>query len=220
MNIVVYTAIIGGIKDMPHRPACSHAPHDPVRFVCFSNRFDQADGWEVRKPVWQDADPRRTARWHKTHPEELFPDACYSLWHDGTHQLTVDPRRLLVDRYLPESSPAEFASFKHSLRSTVQEELKACIWMRKDDETVMRRQVLRYQQEGINCSGLFETSVVLRKHTPTVRTFDELWWNQIKNGSVRDQLSVNYAANRTDLRTAFLTGDRAKSPYFHFYPHN
>jgi len=92
--------------------------------------------------------------------------------------------------------------------------------MRKDDETVMRRQVLRYQQEGINCSGLFETSVVLRKHTPTVRTFDELWWNQIKNGSVRDQLSVNYAANRTDLRTAFLTGDRAKSPYFHFYPHN
>ena len=88
-RLVVYTAIIGGFNDYPHRPAVINPD---VQYVVFSDTHRTVPTpWELRRPVWVHNSPRRTARYHKINADLLFPDAALTLWHDGSHQLVVDP---------------------------------------------------------------------------------------------------------------------------------
>jgi len=232
--LVVYTAIIGGKGPDRLRPlpVARDPMGRPVKYVCFTDGFSfnftdppnppGAPDWELRLPAWEHEDsPRRTARWHKVMAHQaLAADAPhYSLWLDGSHQLDVEPWSL-VDRYL--SRTAAIATFKHCQRDCVYEEGKACVQLRKDDPAVIARQLDRYRKEGVKPhAGLFETSVFLRRHhqRPEVDRFNELWWAEMTADSLRDQLSVNYAARKVGLPYNHVAGTRYKSPYFTFYPH-
>lgn len=232
MNLVVYTAIIGNTRDVP-RPIV--APRSDgsreTRFVCFTDADrclpSQRGGWEMRPPYWEHAtSSRRTARWHKVNAHLLFDrdgDCGFSLWHDGTHQLTIDPW-WLVAIYLTggyEHNDADLATFRHPDRDCVYAELDACLRLRKDDPAVMRDQVERYRAAGYpRHAGLFETSAVLRRHCPATQAFNDAWWAEIAAGSCRDQLSVNWAARRTNVQYSIMEGRRDRSPYFNFYPHH
>lgn len=229
----VYTAITGNFEPL-QSPQFEPDPWGrAVQLVAFTHeRIGRtATGWEIRPPVYDCDDPRRAARWHKTHPQLLFPAARFSLWHDGSHALTVNPWEL-VDKYLidprhPHAAPAcdytgdaDLATFRHPQRATVAEELLACARLGKDNVKLMQAQVHRYRAEGFpDDRGLFETAAVLRRHTPEVAAFDARWWHEIDGGSVRDQLSIGYALWRCPVRVAILPGRRDASPFFRYVRH-
>ena len=223
--LIVYTAITGRSPDFLETPAI---PPDPrgrsVKFVVFTDGSPtHCPPWEWRPLVWaHDSDPGRSARFHKIRPEMLFgaDEAAYTLWHDATHTLRVNPWEL-VDRYL--SKGKTLATFRHPQRCCVYAERDACLRFKKDQPEVMAAQLDRYHAAGYPTGrGLYETSVLLRDHRSLVnREVSEAWWRELVAGSRRDQLSLPYALWRccADERVAILPGDRVRSPFFTFSPH-
>jgi len=141
----------------------------------------------------------------------------YSLWVDGC--LTpLTPIWELVDRFL---NNHDICVFEHCERGCVYKEAEACIRLKKDNPARIRAQVDRYRREGYPYNnGLGETTAVLRRHTKAMEDFNEAWWEEIRTGSCRDQLSFNYAHWKlgTDGYATF-EGTRIKSPDFKWRPH-
>lgn len=70
--------------------------------------------------------------------------------------------------------------------------------------------MVKYQNDGyLSQNGPVMTNMIFRKHTKIINDFNELWWNEIKNGSRRDQLSFNYVLSKSkisiDLRPIHVT---------------
>lgn len=215
LNIVCYTAIFGGIKDRLYPPG---GDNDGVRFVAFVDdpSAKAPDGWKLRGAVESLPNKRRQARWHKTHPHKLFPAADYTLWIDGC----LTPRysvRLMIEECL---QGRDLCVFKHGERSCLYQELEACLRLRKDDPQVMRRQVDEYRRQGYPyLNGLAETTAVLRRHISAIEQFDECWWREIRNGSLRDQLSFDYVCRCSGISYSHFPGSRTSSPYFRWRAH-
>jgi hypothetical protein len=217
-TLIVYTAIFGAIPDVLRAPRGLRA--DPsVGYVSFSDAREARakPPWETRPAAFVDPDARRMARYHKTLSHVLFPEATYTIWHDGNIRLKVDPWKL-VDEHL--GSGVDVASFRHRDRGCVYEELEACIRLGKDDPALMTAQIERYRAAGYpDRNGLAETGVLVRRHTARVREFNEAWWREIENGSVRDQLSFDYVRWRLGLAQAYLPGQSIKSKYADYTRH-
>ena len=66
-----------------------------------------------------------------------------------------------------------------------------------------------------NGNGLAVTMEVLRKHNEQdVIDTMRVWWDEIKYGSKRDQLSFNYSAWKTNLNFKWMDGDSRDNKYF------
>jgi hypothetical protein len=216
-KIVVYTAIFGGIKDVL-RPPIDWPEDDPdVRLVCFTDRekYQDAEHWEVLPAVFKQPNPRRTARQHKCLSHVLFPEADWVLWVDGCLRIKINPREIVE-----EHQKEKLVTFKHMERTCLYQELQACIRLRKDNEKIMRNQVDKYRQRGYPpYNGLGETTAVLRRHCSAIEKFNEAWWNEIDNNSLRDQLSFDYVAYKLKIPYGHFDGWRIKSKNFDYRPH-
>ena len=203
-SIVVYTAI-SGAYDTLREP--SSAARDGTRFVAFLDAESERavagrrSAWQIRPLVSEDPDAVRSAKVYKVLPHRFFPDERYTLWIDGSVSI-VCPFALdrLVALYL---SDADLCVFRHSMRSCLYEEAEVCRRARLDVEGTIDRQLGRYRRAGYpREAGLVEASVILRRHTAAVREFDEAWWEEIRQGSRRDQLSFNFVAWKLGFRYA------------------
>ena len=192
---VVYTAITGErdrLKDPLFVPP-------GWRFVCFTDSPRVSSKiWEVRPPIWSspDGDPRRTARWHKINAHLLFPNNDVSIWADASVHATGDWRQLLW--YLGSFG---LASYRHYARDCLYSEARECLRLGLDDPALILQQLARYRAEGYpEHNGLCETTILVRRHCdPKMIQFAELWWDEVRRGSKRDQISVNYCAWRLGI---------------------
>lgn len=212
--LAVYTAVFGGIGDRLYA-----APEVPgVVYYAFvdSPRTWNCAQWQLLPPAFRCGDPRRQARQHKLLSHWLFPDAEYSVWVDGAMTPAVSPRRL-VAKYLQEH---DLATFRHSRRDCIYLEMAACVSLKKDDYATMRDQVDHYRRQGYPPhNGLVETGVLLRRHTPAIRDFNEAWWAEVENHSVRDQLSFNYVCRQLGTTYRELDGTIFTSKEFRLRHH-
>ena len=70
-------------------------------------------------------------------------------------------------------------------------------------------------------NGLIVSGILLRKHNEEdVKVTMEKWWEELKYGSKRDQLSFDYSAWKTDLKFNYISGDIRNNKYFHLLSHN
>lgn len=211
-SAVVYTAITGDYDGLKELPELSRKGVECVAFLDRERIKTDPTFWSIKKAHAEFKDQNRNAKIHKIMPHLFFPDKEYSLWLDGSCRIefpfTVER---LIDIYL---SDADLAVFKHPIRNCVYQEANACISAKLDDPDVIREQVNRYTKENYPSNfGLAECSVLLRRHTPAMKAFSELWWNEIKRGSRRDQISFNYVAHKTGLKIQYFPGDLRKTNY-------
>ena len=228
MQLTIYTCVTGKIRDeldvmLSSRPE----PQDGVEYVYITDRlkpqiFRHPKGtvaWRIISPLWKHkTSGRRTARYHKANSHLVFPESRTTLWLDGAFQLNSEVRPLdLINRYLEQH---HLTCFRHPERNCIYQELDACIRLKKDDPDVMRRQIARYKFEGYPpYNGLVETGCLFRRNSPEIRKFNELWWREIEQGSLRDQLSFNYLTWKLNLDWDAIQVSRYKSPHFTYYPH-
>ena len=68
--------------------------------------------------------------------------------------------------------------------------------MKKDTKEIVEPQMDRYRKEGFpEDYGLLQSNIMIRKHNESnCIKFMEEWFNEVKNGSHRDQLSFNYVS--------------------------
>ncbi len=197
---VVYTAITNRYdRLLPLDERCVR----PARQIAFLDRATRSAvtstwNWEIRHIDRHEQDPNRQAKFYKIRPDLLFPDAGYSLWVDGNVSLIYpfDIHRL-IDLFLAE---ADMCVVRHHARSCIYQEAEACKERRLDSAQLIDSQIARYRQEGFpEWYGLNQVVVILRRHSDAVNEFNQRWWQEIDQGSHRDQLSFNYVAWKTGL---------------------
>ena len=218
---IVYTAIFGDVSDkLRIRPKQSA----DVAFFSFLDekrlrkyKFFNISKWKVYEAQFKNENLRRQARAHKVLAHKVFNNCRYSLWIDGCLKLVDRNVNGIMEKHLKN---ADICVFKHRRRNCIYEEVNACIEQKKDDKSTMINQVTKYLEEGYPANnGLAETTALLRRHNKATAEFNEMWWEEIKKGSLRDQLSFNYTAWKLGINYDIFPGNSISNPYFKWFRH-
>lgn len=190
--ITIYTAIFGDY-DILKDPLFINKD---IKFICFTDQDFQSNIWEIRKVEKEESDPRREARKYKILSHKYI-DTEISLWIDGGYQLIKNPLPH-IEKML---SITDMACSIHPLRKCIYDEAERCLMVNKGDPEKIRNQMFKYSQEKYPVNNdLIHSSVLLRRITPEVIKVEEDWWNEVKNFSVRDQLSFNYIVWKNNFK--------------------
>jgi hypothetical protein len=217
MNIVLYTAIYGN-KNILHD---NHYFSKNIDYICFTdNKHLKSNFWKiiVNEPINKDF--VRSAKIYKILPHRYFDKYDFSIWIDGNINIISDINEL-INFY-----NYDLCLYNHNdesiedKRNCVYEELKACIKYKKYNIDAMNRQIEKYKKEkypknnGLICGG-----VILRKHKNTIKIMED-WWQEIINGSPRDQLSLNYVCWKNNFKINYIKGNIRNNTFFKLKKHN
>lgn len=220
---VVYTAIFGKYDELPDNTFIT----DDYDYICFSDHEIKSDLWKtiLSVPIYED--PTRNSRKYKALPHRYLSNYEYSIWVDGNMKMIGDSRPLL--------NGTIFQTYDHmqcfDKRNCIYEEANAIFQLGeanlkrtpergyrnwKDNPIIIQEQISRYQAAGFPENfGLAETSVVIRKHNdPSCIKLNEDWWTEMKYGSRRDQLSLNYVEWKNKFKINYIPGDVRNNEYF------
>ncbi len=215
MSLVVYTAITGQYDRLRDPPEDIRGAED---WIGFMDSAHSPTFWQIRPLARRGDDPCRNAKAYKILSHEYFPDVQYSLWVDGSIEFVMPFAVRELIAYLHD---ADIAIFEHRLRHCLYQEACACIQQSLDDPELIYQQMFRYTRAGYPANaGLVEATVILRRHSPRVREFNNLWWEEIQNGSRRDQLSFNYVAWKTGIKYNLFPGRLDKNGLFRRHRHH
>jgi hypothetical protein len=168
--------------------------------ICLIDKEPSDSAWEFRRAEYE-ADPCRHARRQKIMGYDL---SDVTVWIDGAIKLEQAMTPEKCDELLGD---ADIALYRHNKRKCIFSEAQACIDFDKDDPKVITKQMDRYRDEGMPKNfGLVATGILIRRNTPAMKDFSEMWWDEVKNGSNRDQLSFDYCRWKTGLRVSYLNG--------------
>lgn len=154
-----------------------------------------------------------TTRWWICHLDLLGYD--YIVKIDGNIVLNVCPEELL--KYLK----SDMAFFRHPVRDCLYDESDLIIDLGIDYEDVIRNQMSRYRGEGFpKHFGLSAGGGFAFKNTSLTRKFFRMWWEEIKNGSKRNQLSFDYVRWRLGIEIGYFPESLFSTDWVSFSPHN
>lgn len=153
---------------------------------------------------------------YKLLPHQFLSDHKISLWVDANLTPATKPQDL-VSTYLHQH---DVVSFHHPARHCIYHEGAVCEEIQTDPSGTIPRQLDRYQTEGYPTDhGLAATGVLLRRNSDRMQRFCEMWWNEVSNYSVRDQISFNFAAWKAEVDWGVIPGRAHESPLFAYQPH-
>tara|TARA_R100000995_G_scaffold35157_1_gene15982 strand:- start:1417 stop:2163 length:747 start_codon:yes stop_codon:yes gene_type:complete len=234
-NIVVYTAIFGDYDDL-YEPLVR--PKN-VDFVCFTdNKNLKSDVWDVRYciPYYYNYGLKnpsvRNARKYKALPHRFLSDYEYSIWVDGNATCRGDVNTL-VDDYLKQYNMAVYDKMSCVLDpwNCIYEEANRIFWFGqrnlkldptkgikafKDDPELIKKQCIKYQNEGFPAEiGLLSAMVLVRRHNESdVIKVGEMWWEEMKYHSHLDQMSFNYVAWKQNFKFNWIKEDVRNCTHF------
>lgn len=211
MKIAVVTALVGNKDNLSDEQVMGKAD-----FYCFTDRDIKSDVWTTKPACDLFKDNNRNAKIHKVLIHQ-YMDYDYSIWMDGNIYLLVPPEEL-IRRYLRKSNIALFKHFEG--RNCIYKEADICIKRNLDDFDTIKEQMAKYKLEGYpENNGLFECTVILRKHTNRIKELNSLWWSEISRYSKRDQLSFNYVLSKLNIKPKKMRGHIKDNRYFRRIPH-
>ena len=216
---VIYTAIFGGYDQLPD-PTFIPEGWD---FICFTDSDIKSDIWKIVKTPAIYKDPTRNARKCKLLPHRLFPEYEYSLWVDGNIIVRENVNEL-IEHYLDDCNLAVHDHEQNVLdpRGCVYKEAEAIFYFGqkngnyKDDPKLISEQMNRYIAESYpSNNSLAVTMQLLRRHNEKdcIEAM-EMWWEEIRYGSKRDQLSFNYSMWKSKMHFNYFSGDSRDNRYF------
>jgi len=210
---VIYTCITSGY-DTIIEPKVITSGFD---YICFTdNMAMESSVWEMR-PLPKETEKLsqvKKQRYVKINPHLLLSEYDVSIWVDGNVTIKSNLNEF-VDKFLS----TEYSIYvpKHPSRDCIYAESKAVLAMKKDVNANVDPQIERYKKEGFPKNyGLLQSNIILRKHNDeNCIKFMEQWFEELKNGSHRDQLSFNYVAwKNEDIKIFYLDKTIYKSQWF------
>lgn len=218
-KVVVYTSFTG-TYDTLKLPEVINNDFD---YIVFTDEDVDGHGVYQVRPLNQpefSSDGSRASRYPKTHPHKLLDGYDVAVWIDASIMITGDLTPM-IEGFIKSGMPIGNAT--HPQRKSLAEEFEACIDLGKDDAEILKAQRDYYKKIGFETSDLTNNGVLFfnLKHSELAPVL-EIWWEQIRTYSKRDQLSFNYAlykhgANRYHLSDPPV--DIRNHPCFVFSPH-
>ena len=214
-NIAVYTAIFGDYDKLiiPEKEI------EGCDFYCFTdNKKLQSDFYKIIQVEGEFSDPTRNARKIKILSHKYLPEYEYTLWIDANICFREFDVKKMFNNFLANH---DIAIHKHNVRDCVYNEFSYCTEIEIDSPAIMANQIVRYIKEDypIN-NGLVETGVLFRRNTKSIKKINEDWWNEIKNGSKRDQLSICYVIWKNKIDYFMIEKSIRKGNLFYIENHS
>lgn len=212
--MIVYTSIMNNYDTLLQPRVLDR----DVRYICITDqRPAESHGWEIRLVDEYAEHPRFRQRYFKILSHRTFGDDPVTLYIDGNFELLVDPRDL-GETYLADS---DLALFRHPQRDGVYAELEACKALGKDEAHVLDAAATRYRELGLPEAGfLYAGGFILRRHTFAIEQFNEVWYEELRQSTFRDQPALAYALWRTGLTPTRIDKDIWHNDVLNYYPHN
>jgi hypothetical protein len=226
-RLVVYTALFGNYDDLflPSREQAQGCD-----FVVFTDQPNVLPPWRRGDVSYSSPSKSKQNRFYKLLPHRLFPQYEWSLYLDANIDIEMNPIRFF-ERY--RDLGPDFFVFRHPSRTSIVEELAACIDGKKSDPGQMVQQVAHYLDGGFRQGfPLTENNVLLRRHNePRLADLGEAWWEEVRSKSGRDQLSLPYVVERKHYQKIALfeegrvtarncPGFRIRAHRHQFHPRN
>ncbi len=187
-NKVIYT-IITSDYDYLRKPRHICDDYD---YICFTDQRIKNPGvWKIKRIRNEKGiDLHKLQRHIKICPHLYLQDYCFSVYVDGNIRIIGDLSEY-IGKYMKSS---DMLCVTHPDRHDVYMEAEECIRLNKDTSEKIQKQIKRYKEEGFpKDSGLIVSSVLARNHmNQKVINVMNAWWNEVRNESVRDQLSFGY----------------------------
>jgi len=222
MKIVVYTAVFGGYSGLINQPKFEN-----VDYICYTDQNIKSSTWKVINTDDLETefdDPTRGNRYYKILPHRHLQEYDISIYIDANFLITCNIEdfinNVVKDKifmcfdhmYIPgDERDCLYDEYDHIVRIGNKKGVY------KDDPEVMKKQLERYKEEGFPAHyGLICGGVLVRKHhNPNVIALMEDWWNEIKYGSKRDQLSFNYLCWKNEFSYSCLPGNVYNNTWFY-----
>lgn len=197
---IVYGATTGGCDGIWH-PGWTHPDFAYYRFS--DEAAAESYGLlELRRLEYRASNPRRSARWVKTHPHLLFPKSQWAVWTDG-NVVSLDSWETEFDEFVSSGKP--IGLIRHPLRHSTEAEASECILRSKDSAETISMHFARCGPDPQ--VGLFETNLVMFNLShQALRPLLATWWSLMQAGSQRDQISLPYALSRHGIDPHILLG--------------
>lgn len=212
MKIAIYTAITG------NKDTLKETQFENNDYICFTDSDLKSNVWTIKPACSLFSDPNRNAKIHKVLAHQYLEDYDYSLWMDANIYLQVSIEEL-IKKYLACSDIALFEHFEK--RNCIYKEADVCIRHRLDDIDTIQKQMSVYKHNGYPAdNGLFECTVILRRHTKKIEKLNNYWWAEICRHSKRDQLSFNYTIHNIGIKPAQIEGHIKNNIYFKRIAHD
>lgn len=213
-QIVIYTAIFDGYDVLMEPEGVPNG----VDMICFTDDASlTSERWEIRT-VRESPSPAMANRKLKILAHRYLSDFEYSVYVDGNVHI-VDDVSELVSKYLVDHP---LVVPPHPKRDCAYEEADSCVASGKADRETIRTTMSGYSNEGFPREfGLSENNVILRSHNDerVVALMNE-WWDEVRRGPGRDQLSLPYVLWKNEAAYRMLDFvPRNDDQYFVFYPH-
>lgn len=195
-RIAVYTCVIGGYDDLK-QPKVVEEDCD-----YFYLSFEKPKNLGVYKWVdisnKVDPDIHDNVRWNrfcKINPHLFFKDYKYSIYHDGSFEIVHNISGLVNKIGNIGIGMYEGGGFGNPDVYGEAAALMASQRLSGDSTETIRQQIARYIEEGFPRNfGDSINGIIVREHNnPKCRKVMEIWWNEVKKESRRDQLSFWYA---------------------------
>lgn len=207
---VIYTCVTAGydrVAPLFFKPAgCD--------FLLFTDDPEiMVDGWTtIEIPNPYNLSAIQLARMLKILPHRFLKEYDYSIWLDASYDIIGDISELFF--YLNDNVLALFEHFEKI--KTINDEAKAIINSSKADPNAINKQVQSYYNKGYRDKGkILETGIIIRKHYDLLLMETmEMWWNEIKNHTHRDQISLPFILWLTGLNPHIIHGNNRKSNLF------
>lgn len=221
-KIAVYTCITGNYDKEILEP---FVKKENIDFYLFTDNVNQkSKNWNI-KPLPETLDKNYNNvlknRYLKMHPYELFKDYDYSIYIDGNVKVMSD----LTELVYSVNEKAGIGMHKHQFRDCIYNEIEVCRIKKKGNYKEMKKQVEKYRKEGFpEKFGMLEAAIIVSdlKSNKAIKIFNE-WWNEfISNGSLRDQISLQYIVWKNSLKIndiGVLGNNLYKNPKFRINIH-
>ena len=194
---VVYTVILGEYDNL-RQPRYA----DGSRWVCFSDRPRSVSPWEMQGFPVVSAEPSRNCRVPKCLPHLLFPDALHSIYHDGAFRMQIPAAQAVAIL-----GDADLALFAHpGGHKSIHDERNFYQNLHGYVPSDVEEMYQRYAAENLPNGKFWAGGVVIRRHTPKVAEFNELWFSEYAHGSYNDQFSLWYAVEKTGVNVTTIDG--------------
>ena len=210
---VLYTCITGGYDTLSD-PDYITKDFD---YVCFTDNPNiTSDVWII-KPLPKETDGLSSVkkqRCVKINPHLFLSEYDVSIWVDGNVAIKGDLNKFL-DKNLTDDCSVYVP--KHPFRNCIYEEARVVVKIRKDKEENVKPQIERYKKEGFpEKFGLLQSNIMIRKHNnEDCIKLMEAWFQELKDGSHRDQLSFNYALwKNQNIKVVYMDKLIYKSEFF------
>lgn len=144
--------------------------------------------------------PKLQVRYPKICIQELV-DVDYSLYLDGSVNLKPGISiHELIDIYL--SGGNDLAIVKHPERDCLYDEGEAIVRLEKESNSLLvDKQLERYRRlEHPEHWGLARCGIILRRHTRDTRLLGLRWWDELCNGTQRDQVSFPFVLRNSEVK--------------------